>query len=65
MISITEFDNMAEMVLYSYESDDFKEQVKGLWEQLKPLYQQLHAYMRRKLRDVGVFREEAEGCGCI
>jgi len=49
---LNKFDNMAEMVLYSYESDDFKEQVKGLWEQLKPLYQQLHAYMRRKLRDV-------------
>ncbi|XP_065334357.1 angiotensin-converting enzyme-like [Cloeon dipterum] len=30
--------------------EDFREQVGGLWEQLKPLYQQLHAYVRRHLR---------------
>ena len=32
-----------------YEVDDLNEIVMTLWEQVKPLYQQLHAYTRRKL----------------
>ena len=34
-----------------YEADDFKDQVEVLWEQVKPLYLQLHAYVRRRLRE--------------
>ncbi|XP_042873559.1 angiotensin-converting enzyme-like isoform X2 [Penaeus japonicus] len=45
------FDNMGDMWLYPYESETFRQDVAGLWEQLKPLYQQLHAYVRRKLRE--------------
>ncbi|CAK9821608.1 Angiotensin-converting enzyme [Anthophora retusa] len=33
-----------------YEADDFPEQIDNLWQQLKPLYLQLHAYVRRELR---------------
>merc|ERR1711994_885620 len=32
-----------------YESDAFKEEMGETWEGLKPLYQQLHAYVRHKL----------------
>ncbi len=32
-----------------YEVDDFKADVLKLYNELKPLYQQLHAYVRRKL----------------
>ena len=35
-----------------YESDTFKEDVEQLWQTMKPLYEQLHAYVRAKLRDV-------------
>ncbi|KAK3853728.1 hypothetical protein Pcinc_039742 [Petrolisthes cinctipes] len=45
------FDNMGDMWLYPYESDTFREDMEELWGQLRPLYQQLHAYVRRKLRE--------------
>ena len=35
-----------------YEVDNLPEIVEGLWESLKPLYQELHAYVRFKLRDI-------------
>lgn len=38
------------MWVKSYEAPDFRDQVAGLWDQLRPLYQQLHAYVRRHLR---------------
>lgn len=34
---------------YPYETDTFPDDVAALWEQLKPFYQQLHAYVRKKL----------------
>ncbi|KAB0793117.1 hypothetical protein PPYR_12737 [Photinus pyralis] len=36
--------------LHNYESSTFVQEVDTIWEQLKPLYQQLHAYIRFKLR---------------
>jgi peptidyl-dipeptidase A len=38
------------MWVKSYEAPDFRDQVARLWDQLRPLYQQLHAYVRRHLR---------------
>nr|KAG5696164.1 hypothetical protein BaRGS_026523 [Batillaria attramentaria] len=35
-----------------YESDTFQSDLEALLEQLSPLYQQLHAYVRRKLNEV-------------
>ncbi len=32
-----------------YESDTFVEEMAQTWEGLKPLYEQLHAYVRHKL----------------
>lgn len=32
-----------------YEAEDFPDQIQALWEQLKPLYEQIHAYVRRRL----------------
>ena len=32
-----------------YESDTFLEEMAETWEGLKPLYEQLHAYVRHKL----------------
>lgn len=34
-----------------FEMDDLKETIEQLWRQVRPLYQQLHAYVRRKLID--------------
>ena len=32
-----------------YEDDKFESEVAKLWEEVKPLYQQLHAYVKNKL----------------
>lgn len=34
-----------------YEVDDFEAQLAKLWEDIKPLYLQIHAYVRKRLRD--------------
>uniref|UniRef100_G3MRB1 Angiotensin-converting enzyme n=1 Tax=Amblyomma maculatum TaxID=34609 RepID=G3MRB1_AMBMU len=46
------FKDASGMWLDVYEDDCFEEKIRGLWQQLKPLYQQLHAYVRSKLRRV-------------
>ena len=43
------FDDASLMKVDPYESDTFKEEMGETWEGLKPLYQQLHAYVRHKL----------------
>ncbi|XP_076067061.1 angiotensin-converting enzyme-like isoform X1 [Oratosquilla oratoria] len=48
---LNDFKNMGDMWLEPYESPTFRQDLRKLWEQLKPLYQQLHAYVRRKLRE--------------
>ncbi|XP_026489175.2 angiotensin-converting enzyme-like isoform X1 [Vanessa tameamea] len=44
------FDSVAEWWLSTYEEPDSEKQFADLWEQVKPLYQQIHAYVRRHLR---------------
>lgn len=42
---------MADWWQSEYEVDNFEQQLAKLWEDVKPLYQQLHAYVRKRLRD--------------
>ena len=45
------FKNAADMWLENYsDSETFAEDVDKLWDQIRPLYEQLHAYVRRQLR---------------
>ncbi|CAN7988334.1 unnamed protein product [Ixodes hexagonus] len=44
------FDDASSMWKESYECDDFEQNIDELWEQLQPLYKELHAYVRCKLR---------------
>nr|CAD7567617.1 unnamed protein product [Timema californicum] len=46
-----DFTDTTEYWLMDYESPDFQKQVVRLWEQIEPLYKELHAYVRRKLRE--------------
>ncbi|KAK7068373.1 hypothetical protein SK128_008464, partial [Halocaridina rubra] len=46
------FRNVVEMDLVPYERPDFRQEIANAWEQIKPLYLQLHAYARSKLRKV-------------
>ncbi|XP_077491079.1 angiotensin-converting enzyme-like [Amblyomma americanum] len=49
---LNEFRDASGMWLDVYEDDCFEDKIRRLWKQLKPLYQQLHAYVRSKLRKV-------------
>ncbi|KAH7946443.1 hypothetical protein HPB49_025158 [Dermacentor silvarum] len=44
------FDDASGLWQNQYEYDGFEDNVKRLWEQLSPLYQQLHAYVRTRIR---------------
>ncbi|XP_072939894.1 angiotensin-converting enzyme-like isoform X2 [Epargyreus clarus] len=44
------YDSVAEWWLSEYEEADSESQFTALWAQVKPLYQQIHAYVRRHLR---------------
>lgn len=42
----------SEMWKFPYESPSMRFELEDAWEQIKPLYEQLHAYVRKKLRDL-------------
>lgn len=46
---IAGFDDMGELWRSSFEQEDFVDGMKRLWAQLKPFYDELHTYVRRKL----------------
>lgn len=46
-----DFTDAAEYWLRNYDTPDFREQVAELWKQLRPFYLEVHAFMRRKLRE--------------
>ncbi|KOC59071.1 Angiotensin-converting enzyme, partial [Habropoda laboriosa] len=48
--TLNNFTDNAAYWMKDYETDEFPEQIDTLWQQLKPLYLQLHAYVRRELR---------------
>lgn len=48
---ISGYDNVADWWQSGYEVPDFEQQLAKLWADVKPLYQQLHAYVRKRLRD--------------
>ncbi|BFF94124.1 angiotensin-converting enzyme [Drosophila madeirensis] len=43
--------NGGEYWYLAYESGNFRQDMDIVWEQIRPLYEALHAYVRRKLRD--------------
>ncbi|KAE8747573.1 hypothetical protein FOCC_FOCC005733, partial [Frankliniella occidentalis] len=43
--------SFADYWMFPYETPDFRLQLETAWEEVRPLYEQLHAYVRRKLRD--------------
>jgi len=43
------FKDASEMKVVDYESDTFQQEMEETWQGLKPLYQELHAYVRTKL----------------
>ena len=47
--SINGFRDASKMKVDAYESDTFQEEMEQTWQGLKPLYEELHAYVRHKL----------------
>lgn len=50
-MNIADYTNNAEFWLKEYEQDDFEDEMGKIWNQLKPLYLQIHAYVRKRLWD--------------
>ncbi|CAG0883553.1 unnamed protein product [Darwinula stevensoni] len=48
---INEFTDMGAIWRHSYETDSFEEEMAEMWETVRPLYEQLHSYVRRNLRE--------------
>ncbi|XP_012539673.1 angiotensin-converting enzyme [Monomorium pharaonis] len=46
------FTDAAEYWMFPYESPNFQQDIDEAWESIRPLYEELHAYVRRKLRDL-------------
>lgn len=44
---------MSVLWMEPYETDNFPQQVEGILQQTKPLYDKLHAFTRMKLREQG------------
>lgn len=38
--------------MFPYESLNFQQDIDEVWEMIRPLYEELHAYVRRKLREL-------------
>ena len=49
ILCVAGYNDNAEYWRDAYEEPQFREMCEGLWLQLKPLYQKLHAYVRHKL----------------
>lgn len=50
-LKISDFTNTAEYWNFPYETPDFNAELEEAWEQVRPLYELLHAYVRRRLRE--------------
>lgn len=47
-----DFTDAAEYWMFPYQSPNFQQDIDEVWEMIRPLYEELHAYVRRKLRDL-------------
>ncbi|KAG8040987.1 hypothetical protein G9C98_001975 [Cotesia typhae] len=48
---LNNFTDAAEYWMFPYESPDFQQEIDEVWNSVRPLYEELHAYIRKKLRD--------------
>ncbi|XP_052132138.1 angiotensin-converting enzyme-like isoform X2 [Frankliniella occidentalis] len=48
---LNNFSDASEEWVKDYESAEFRNQIQELWLQLRPLYEQIHAYVRRRLNE--------------
>lgn len=46
-------------------TEKFKEKMLNIWEDIRPMYEALHAYVRMKLRRIPQYKDIIEKCGYI
>ncbi|XP_012283473.1 angiotensin-converting enzyme [Orussus abietinus] len=49
---LNNFTDAAEYWMFPYQSANFEQEIEDVWRSIRPLYTELHAYVRRKLRDL-------------
>ncbi|XP_015174852.1 PREDICTED: angiotensin-converting enzyme [Polistes dominula] len=49
---LNNFSDAAQYWMFPYESSNFQQDIENVWESIRPLYEELHAYVRKKLRDL-------------
>ncbi|XP_016909807.2 angiotensin-converting enzyme isoform X1 [Apis cerana] len=49
---LNNFTDASEYWMFPYESPNLQQDIDEVWEMIRPLYEELHAYIRRKLRDL-------------
>ncbi|XP_053975790.1 angiotensin-converting enzyme isoform X1 [Hylaeus volcanicus] len=49
---LNNFTDAAEYWMFPYESPNLQQDIEEVWEMIRPLYEELHSYVRRKLRDL-------------
>lgn len=47
-----DFTDAADYWMFPYESTNFQQEIDEVWESIRPLYEELHAYVRKRLRDI-------------
>lgn len=52
LLLFVDFTDAAEYWMFPYESPNFQQDVDEAWEMIRPLYEELQAYVRRRLRDL-------------
>lgn len=52
MYRCVDFTDAVEYWMFPYESPNLQQDIDEVWEMIRPLYEELHAYVRRKLRDL-------------
>lgn len=52
LLFFIDFTDAAEYWMFPYESPNFQQDIDEVWEMIRPLYEELHAYVRRKLREL-------------
>lgn len=52
IILILDFTDAAEYWMFPYDTPKFDQEVDEVWETIRPLYEELHAYIRKRLRDI-------------
>lgn len=47
-----DFTDAADYWMFPYESVNFQAEADEVWNSIRPLYEELHAYIRKRLRDL-------------